>query len=561
VPPVQAALLLRSTQTIQAAAAIKVQAASEGAFVMNRAVRTGMFLLVGLLALTPAKLYAAGSESFDLVVYGATASGAVTAVAASREGLHVVLVDPGHHVGGMVSGGLSSSDMGKQEVIGGISREFFERVGRHYNESMEWHFEPHVAEQVFNEMLSEAEVTTIFDKRLREKAGVTKKGNSIVAITLEDGEVLRAPIFVDATYEGDLMAEAGVTYTWGRESTTDYGESLAGVRGRQRPDHHFNVRVSPYAADGSLLPEVSPGPKGQLGQGDKKVQAYGFRMCLTNRPDDEVPYPKPDHYDPYRYELLKRLITALTEAKGHPPVMRDMMIMSPLKGGKFDINSFGGFSTDHIGASWDYPTADYKRQAEIWQDHYEYEAGFFYFLAHDPSIPESLRNEVNSYGLAKDEFVDSHNWPWQLYIREGRRMVGSYVMTQKDIQEDVTKPDSIGMGSYQSDSHHIQRVPTPDGAVENEGEMYVVTKPYEIPYRMILPKKGEVGNLLVPVCFSASHVAYSTVRMEPQYMIIGQATGVAAALAERNRVPVRDISIPELQKRLREEHAVLSLPR
>jgi hypothetical protein len=529
---------------------------------MNRALRLGAFLsfIVALLVLMPTELRAASTESFDLVVYGATASGAVTAIAAAREGLRVVLVDPGHHVGGMVSSGLSSTDAGKQEVMGGISREFFERVGHYYKEPIEWHFEPHVAEHVFDEMLREAKVMTIFDRRLREKTGVAKKGNRIVAITLQGGEVLRAPVFVDATYEGDLMAEAGLSYTWGRESTADYGESLAGVRGKQRPDHHFNVGVSPYAADGSLLPEVSPGPKGQLGQGDKKVQAYGFRICLTNRKDDEVPYPKPDHYNPYRYELLKRLIETLTAAEGRPPVMGEMMYLGPLKGDKFDVNSQGGFSTDHIGASWDYPTADYKRQAEIWQDHYQYEAGFFYFLAHDPSVPLSLRNEVNEYGLAKDEFTDNRNWPWQLYIRESRRMMGSYVMTQKDIQEDITKPDSIGMGSYESDSHHVQRVPTADKTVENEGEMYVVTNPYEIPYRMILPKSGQVDNLLVPVCFSASHVAYSTIRMEPQYMIIGQAAGVAATLAVRHKVPVRDISIPELQKRLLEEHAILSLP-
>jgi len=499
-------------------------------------------------------------QTFDLVVYGATASGVATSVAASREGLKVALVDPGHHVGGMVAGGLSSSDMGKQEVIGGISREFFERVGQQYSEPIEWHFEPHVAEQVFKDLLREAKVTTIFEKRLREKTGITKKGGNIASITLEDGEVLRAAVFADASYEGDLMAQAGVTYTWGRESTSDYGEALAGGRGRQRPDHHFNVRVSPYAADGSLLPEVYAGPKGAMGQGDKKVQAYGFRMCLTNNKGDEVPFPKPDNYNPYRYELLKRLIAAMTEAKGHPPVMHDLMIMSKLKGEKFDINSFGGFSTDHIGGSWDYPKADYKRQAEIWKDHYEYDAGFFYFLANDASVPLSLRNEMNEYGLAKDEFVDSHNWPWQLYIREGRRMIGSYVMTQKDIQTDLTKQDSIGMGSYQSDSHHVQRVATADGAVENEGEMYVETKPYEIPYRMILPRKGEVDNLLVPVCFSASHVAYSTIRMEPQYMIIGQAAGVAAAISVREKLPVAAVPIPELQRRLIEGHAVLHEP-
>jgi len=356
------------------------------------------------------------------------------------------------------------------------------------------------------------------------------------------------------------MAQVGVTYTWGRESTSEYGESFAGVRGKQRPDHHFNVRVSPYAADGSLLPEVSAGPKGEMGQGDKKVQAYGFRMCLTNDKSNEVPYPRPDNYNPYRYELLKRLIAALSKAKGRPPVMREMMIMSPLKGNKFDINNFGGFSTDDIGASWEYPTADSRRQAEIWKEHYNYDAGFFYFLANDPSIPLSLRNEVNEYGLAKDEFIDNHNWPWQLYIREGRRMVGQYVMTQKDIEHDLTKSDSIGMGSYPSDSHHVQRVPTLGGDVENEGEMSDATEPYQIPYRMILPKTGETDNLLVPVCFSASHVAYSTIRMEPQYMIIGQAAGVAAAMAVHHSLPVGKIPIPELQKRLLKERAILSLP-
>jgi len=518
--------------------------------------RLPIFLIAGMIGVSPA-IRAEKPQSFDLVVYGATASGVATAVSAAREGLQVVLVDPSHHVGGMVAGGLSHSDLGKQEVIGGLSREFFERVGQHYGESIEWNFEPHVAEQVFNEMLREAKVKTIFDERLREHAGITKAHNRIVAITLEDGEMLRAKVFADATYEGDLMAQAGVTYTWGRESTSDYGESIAGVRGRQRPDHHFNVRVSPYAADGSLLPEVEPGPEGEMGQGDKKVQAYGFRMCLTKEQADRIPYPKPDNYNPYRYELLKRLIEAITEAKGHPPVMHDFMIMSPLKGNKFDINSLGGFSTDHIGASWGYPTANYKQQAEIWKDHHEYEAGFFYFLANDSSVPLSLRNEVSQYGLAKDEFIDTHNWPWQLYIREGRRMVGSYVMTQKDIQVDLTKADSIGMGSYESDSHHVQRVPAADGAVENEGEMYVITKPYEIPYRMIVPRKDEVENLLVPVCFSASHVAYSTIRMEPQYMIIGQAAGVAAAIAVRHKVPMDEIPIPELQQRLRAGHAVL----
>jgi hypothetical protein len=502
--------------------------------------------------------WAATPRQFDVVVYGATASGVIAAIAAARHGMNVALVGTDQHLGGMVTGGLSSSDKGKDYVIGGMSREFFERVGKHYNEPIEWHFEPHVAEQVFRDMLSETKIVQIANARLREREGVVMSNNNIVSIALTNGDVLRAPVFLDTTYEGDLLNEAGVKYTWGRESESQYDESIAGVRGRQRPDHHFNVPVSPWAAPGKLLPEVQDLPRGPMGQGDKYVQAYGFRMCLTNVKDNLLPFPKPEGYDPYRYELLKRYIVALEKAEGHPPVMKEFMIMSPLKGGKFDINSFGGFSTDHLGANWDYPSGSYKRQAEIWQDHYNYDAGFFYFLANDPSVPKSLHDEVNHYGLAKDEFVAEHGWPFQLYIREGRRMLGEYVMTQKDITTEVKKPDTIGMGSYQSDSHHVRRIPTPDGNVENEGEQYVVTAPYEIPYRVMLPNKTQVKNLLVPVCFSASHVAYSTIRMEPQYMIMGQAAGVAASIAVRDKLPVAQIPISELQGKLRDGKAVLS---
>lgn len=512
------------------------------------------------LALDPAAASAQRAKPYDLVVYGATAGGAAAAVAAARQGLSVALVDPGHHVGGMVSGGLSHTDTGEKQVIGGLSREFFERVGKKYGEAIEWDFEPHVAEQVFDEMLRDAHVTTIFDHGLREQQGVAKRDGRIVALTLDDGRVLSAPVFIDASYEGDLMAQAGVSYTWGREDEARYGESLAGIRPPQRPDHNFNVSVSPFTVDGSFLPGVLPGPIGTIGQGDKKVQAYNFRMAFTDVKANQIPFPKPEGYDPRRYELLRRLIAALTAANGHPPAMQELMIMSPVKGGKFDINSYGGFSTDFVGGSWRYPVAGYTERRQIWKDHYAYEAGFFYFLANDPSVPRPLHDEVNRFGLAADEFVDNRGWPYQLYIREARRMIGEYVMTQKDIQTDITKPDSIGMGSYQSDSHHVQRVSTEDGLVRNEGEMYVPTHPYEIPFRMMVPKPGEAGNLLVPVCFSASHVAYATLRMEPQYMILGEAAGVAASLAVRRHVPVGEVPVAELQKRLRAGRAVLSTP-
>jgi FAD dependent oxidoreductase len=528
----------------------------------NCLLRKKAFLSLLLVALTCGSwgmgFGLANDGAYDLAVYGATAGGVATAVAAERQGLKVLLISPDAHTGGMVTGGLSSSDKGNAGVIGGISREFFERVGKHYGEPLEWYFEPHIADQVFHEMLTEAKVELLLNARLKEKGGVSKRNGRIIAITLESGRVVHAGIFADCTYEGDLMAQAGVSYAWGRESSAQYGESLAGVVGRQRPDHHFNVRVSAYAADGSLLPEVQPGPKGAFGSGDKKVQAYSFRMCLTNNASNQIPFPKPEGYDAHRYEVLRRLIQAITEAQGRPPTMKQVMIVSPLKGGKVDINSFGAFSTDHVGASWGYPTAGYAQQAAIWQDHFSYVAGFFYFLAHDPSVPQSLQNEINGYGLAKDEFTDTHGWPWQLYIRESRRLLGEYVVTQKDIQTELTKPDSIGMGSYQSDSHNVERIPTPDGALENEGEMYTPTKPYEIPYRFLLPRRADkVVNLLVPVCFSASHVAYSTLRMEPQYMIIGQAAGVAAAIAKENKTDIYRVPIPELQQRLLAAHAIL----
>lgn len=509
--------------------------------------------------LAPLSSSAASTRQYDVVVYGATPSGIAMAVAASREEVSVAIVDPGHHIGGLVAGGLSSTDKGNPAVIGGISREFFTKVGTHYGEPVEWNFEPHVATEVFRSMLHDAHVATFFDSPIEEHGGVQKKDGRILSIRTRNGMEFRASVFADCSYEGELMGLAGVTYTWGREPQTEYGESLAGVRGPQRPDHLFTVHVSPYNAAGHLLPEVQPGHPGLIGTGDKKVQAYGFRMCITQKADNKIPFPKPEHYDPARYEILARLVEAEMKEKGRAPVLHDMIIMSKLKGDKFDVNSFGAVSTDHIGASWGFPSADAKRRQVIWQDHYNYEAGFFYFLGHSDRIPKSLRDEVNSYGLAKDEFTDTNGWPWQLYIRESRRMVGEYVMRQQDIQQDVTKPDAIGMGSYQSDSHGVERVATTAGWTQNEGEMYVPTKPYQIPYRMILPKPTETKNLLVPVCFSATHVAYSTLRMEPQYMIIGQAAGVAAAMAIQYHSSIYDISIPMLQQKLRKEHAVLEL--
>lgn len=471
----------------------------------------------------------------------------------------MALVEPGGHLGGMVSGGLGWTDFGSKEVIGGISREFFERVGRQYGEAITWYFEPHVAERVFQKMATDAKVAVFFNHRLRENTGVRKSGTRILELFTENGDSFQAKIFADCSYEGDLMAQAKVTYTWGREGFAQYHESLAGVRDRT-PLHQFTVNISPFDANHHLLPEIYDGPKGEVGAADKKVQAYNFRLCMTDSEQNRVPFPRPADYDPKRYALLARMLEALTQKNGRAPRMKEVMKPDPLPNRKLDTNNNGAFSTDYIGGSWGYPEADYRTREKIWQQHKDYVAGFLYFLANDADVPTPLRNEVSRWGLAKDEFTDTANWPRQLYVREARRMVGEFVMTQKDIQTDLDKPDSIGMGSYNSDSHNVQRVVTPDGlAVENEGDMQVRVQPYQIPYRILLPKRTEVTNLLVPVCFSASHVAYSTLRMEPQYMIVGQAAGVAATLAIRNKIPVQDIDPKVITEKLHHQNAVLEL--
>ena len=506
-------------------------------------------LIVG--AVTPAP----PGHSSDVVVYGGTAGGVMAAVSAAREGLQVTLVTPDRHLGGMVSGGLGWTDYGKKPAIGGYSLEFFERVGRKYGRDIEWHFEPHVAEAVFDDLVREAGVRVIRG-RLREKRGVVKSGSTLTALVTEDGATFAAKVFVDASYEGDLMAQAGVSYTWGREASAEYGESLAGVRDRT-PLHQFRAAVSPLGAGSALLPEITARTADAVGAADKRVQAYNFRLCMTRTPENRVAWPKPARYTPARYALLARYLPELEKTLGRPLAINDVMKADLLQNGKTDTNNNGAFSTDYIGGSYGYPEGSYAARARIRQAHVEYIQGFLYFLATDARVPAGLSAEMKTWGLCRDEFADASHWPYQLYIREARRMIGEYVMSQKDIQAELTKPDAIGMGSYNSDSHNVQRRPTPDGqAVENEGDMQVPVTPYQIPYRIMVPKRTEAANLLVPVCFSATHVAYSTLRMEPQYMIIGHAAGVAAKLAIDGHTAVQDIDAAALRARLAAQRAV-----
>jgi hypothetical protein len=499
-------------------------------------------------------------QTFDLVVYGGTAGGVMTAVAAAREGLTVALLEPGRHLGGMVSGGLGWTDYGKKEVIGGYSLEFFQRVGAKYGREIEWHFEPHVAESVFNDLIKDAGVRVLLEYPLREKHGVVKTGTTVTQVVTENGTSFRARVFVDASYEGDLMAQTGVSYTWGREGISKYGESLAGVRDRT-PLHQFRAAVSPVDSSGKRLPEIMPRAKDPVGAADKRVQAYNFRLCMTRDPSNRVAWPKPAGYTAARYELLARYLPAFEKELKRPLAINDVMKADIVQNGKTDTNNNGAFSTDYIGGSYEYPEGSYATRARVRQAHIDYIQGFLYFLATDARVPGALSAEIKEWGLCKDEFVDNDHWPYQLYVREARRMVGEYVMSQKDIQTELTKPDSIGMGSYNSDSHNVQRRPTEDGrAVENEGDMQVPVTPYEIPYRLVLPKRAQATNLLVPVCFSATHVAYSTLRMEPQYMILGQAAGVAAKMAIEGKQAVQDVDTKALSARLLSQRAVLHKP-
>lgn len=499
----------------------------------------------------------------DLVVYGGTAAGVITAYSAAKQGLHVVLLEPSAHLGGMVTGGLSATDLGHFQIIGGYARAFYLRAAAHYgvkdlNHGVNWLSEPYVDEAIFSDMLREAGVTVMLHRRIREHGGVIVEKQHVSALITEDGASWSAKIFADCGYEGDLMAQAGVHYTWGRESSQEYGESLAGVR-PYTPKHQFTWPLSAYDAQHRLYPEIDPGPLAPAGSGDKKVQAYNYRLILTNAPANRLPFPRPEGYDHTRFALLVRYLAEFQQHRGHAPRLKDFFNPVLIPNHKADFNNNGPISTDYIGHSWRYPEASFAERDAIAKEHLQYTQALLYFLSHDESVPETLRAEVNQWGLPKDEYEDTDHWSRQLYIREARRMLGAYVIRQSDLQTERTKPDSIGMGSYNSDSHNIQRIAMPDGTVQNEGDVQVPVQPYEIPYRSITPRSSEVENLLVPVCLSATHTAYSSVRMEPQYMIIGQAAGVAAALAVRDHTAIQNISIAKLQRELKKERSVLHL--
>jgi hypothetical protein len=495
----------------------------------------------------------------DVCIYGGTAAGVAAAVEVERAGKTAVIAEPGYHLGGMSSGGLSQTDIGNKGAIGGISREFYQRMGKHYGRQEQWSFEPSVAENIFFQFVNEAKVPVYFQQRLAE---VKKDGSRIVEITMENGKVYRAKMFIDASYEGDLLARAGVSYAVGREANSEYHETLDGIRGKT-PKHQFVVAVDPYKKPGDpasgLLPLIQSGDLGTPGAADKCVQAYNFRMCLTQNTNNQIPIAAPKKYDPAQYELLARYIEAL-DAAGKPPKLGDLMHIQAMPNGKTDINNNGGFSTDFIGADYDYPEGDYARRAIIWQAHEDYTRGFFHFLATSPRVPESLRKQMQSWGLAKDEFCDTGGWPHQLYIREARRMISDYVMTENNCRHSIKLPDAIALAAYTMDSHNCRRIVI-DGRAENEGDTQVGGfPPYQIAYRAIVPKESECANLVVPVCLSSTHIAYGSIRMEPVFMVLGQSAAAAACEALDEKTALQKIDVGRLQKKLLAEHQILDWP-
>jgi hypothetical protein len=512
---------------------------------------------------------------FDIVVYGGTSAGIVAAVHAARSGRSVVLVEPTSHLGGLTSGGLGQTDIGVEGeggAIGGLSFDFYRRIRRQYDRPGAWRhqsrdeymkrsnrlragseamfgFEPHVARAVFDELLAAARVPVVLrDRLVLSSRGVEKTGDRIAAIVTDAGNVYRGRVFIDATYEGDLLAVAGVSYRVGREANATYDEHLNGVQAARSHNHTFVARVDPYIQPGrtasGVLPGVDPTGPGEEHAGDHRVQAYCFRMCLTDVPGNRIPIEKPEGYDPLRHELLLRNFEAGDT--------RMPWINSPMPNRKTDINNRVAVSTNNIGMNYDYPDGDYATREAIVADHRLYQQGHMWTMANDPRVPEEIRREYRRWGLAADEYPEHGHWTPQLYIREARRMLGEYVVTEHDCRRLRVANDSVGLGSYAMDSHNVQRYITPAGAVQNEGNLEFSPKgPYAISYRALTPRRSECTNLLV--CgngVSASHIAFGSIRMEPVFMVLGQSAATAAGLALERNGTVQDVPYPELRERL-----------
>jgi hypothetical protein len=535
---------------------------------MRTSRRVGVLMLLLLWAALPDTARGAGPRvvEADVCIYGGTSGGVVAAVQVARLGKRAVVAEPGEHLGGMSAGGLGWTDFGGRTgkaEIGGLAREFYRRVGRHYGKDEEYTLEPHVAERVFGEWVEEARVPVAFKQRL---AAVTKSGRRIAEIAMEDGTVYRAAIFLDATYEGDLMARAGVSFIVGREANAQYGETL---NGRQLPASDpragkFEVPIDPYVvpgdpASGRLSLLLQPGELGEPGTADHLVQSYNHRVCLTDRDANKIPLEAPAGYDPADYELLARWIEARVAA-GETLRLSSFCKYDPLPNGKFDFNNRWPISTDYIGGSSAYPEAGWAERDVITRRHEGYLRGFFHFLATSPRVPAGIRAEMRAFGLCKDEFVATGGWPHQLYVREARRMISDFVMTQHHCQGRAVAPDSVGLAAYGIDIHAVRRI-VHQGRPVNEGSRGgAVPRPYPIAYTSIVPKASECENLFVTFGLSASHVGFASIRMEPVFMVLSQSAATAACLAIDDRVNVQRVDYPRLRARLLADGQVLAWP-
>lgn len=514
----------------------------------------------------------------DIVIYGGTSAGLVAGFQALAMGRTVVVIEPSTRIGGLTTGGLGQTDIGNKMVIGGMSRQFYERIARYYQkkeawkwqtresykgngqsitehgEPTQWTFEPSAALRVYEDWIAETGLEVITGQRLNRESGVIKEGARVLSIAMESGRVFRGKVFLDTTYEGDLMAAVGVKYRVGREGVKEFGENLNGVRTRQAKFHQFQRGVDPYVLPGDpksgLLPFIDSSGPGEEGSGDRRVQAYCFRMCLTDHPDNRIPFAKPDGYNETWYELLFRNYEA--GFSGMP------WINSPMPNRKTDTNNRDAVSTDFIGQNYDYPEASYAERDTILARHLLWQQGLMWTLANHPRVPEKVRIEASRWGLSKDEFTEGGGWQEQLYIREARRMLGQTVMTQHYCQRRQMVHDAIGMGAYNMDSHNVQRHVDAEGHVRNEGDVEVGVPPYPIGYGAITPRRQECDNLLVPVCLSATHIAYGSIRMEPVFMILGQSAATAAALAIEAGSTVQSVPYETLQKRLIADGQVLA---
>jgi hypothetical protein len=544
------------------------------------------WMLSPLLGSMLAQRLAAQQRMAEIIVYGATSAGIAAAVQARRMGKTVLVIDPGTHIGGLTTGGLSWTDIGNKMVIGGVAREFYQRIKAKYEpesmwrwesrndyytkknspnrsgEDAMWTFEPKIASDVYQDLLREHGIEVQLRQRLdlRPGRGVRMRGPWIEAIRTEDGTEYIGGAFIDATYEGDLMARAGVKYTVGREANAQYGETLNGVQVAQATKHQFPppCKVSPYIKPDNprsgLLPIIDANGPGEEGGADQRIQAYNYRLCMTSAKANQIPVEKPAGYDERDHELLLRYAES---GHYHPPDSK----WDPIPNAKTDTNNHGAVSTDYIGANYLYPDGDYHAREEIIERHQIYTKGYLWTLQNHPRVPENLRAYYGQWAWPKDEFVENGNFPTQLYVREARRMVSGVVMSQQHVQARDVAKDSVGMGAYGMDSHNQQRYVDTEGFVRNEGDVQVGGfKPYPISYQAIIPTPGQADNLLVPVCLSATHIAFGSIRMEPVFMVLGQSAATAACFALDAGQAMHSVNYGRLREKLLADEQILDLP-